>query len=101
MPRKQYFMTQDDIAYVLAILGLLGIIFTIYKYFRDPQVATEKSDALLELRMKNLEDSVTKLLENHLPHIDARLLRLQEQVSIVNTSLVQLTTIIDERIPKK
>lgn len=91
-------LTPSNILFFLAIMGL---VFTVFRYFRDPQVDSEKYDALLGLQVKGLQDNVTLILSNHLPHIDQRLESLRKDLTQMNESLVKLATIIDERVPKK
>lgn len=91
----------DDVAYILSILGLLGIIFTVYKYFRDPQIRTEKLDAVMELRLSNMEIAIQKMITNHLPHMDAKINAIQSQLAEQDKSIVRLGTIIEERLPRK
>lgn len=86
---------------VLFVLGLLGTLFTVYNYFREPQVKSERTDAITALKVAGLETSVKTILENHLPHIDQRLNSLHDNINKTNENVIRLTTIIDERIPKK
>ena len=86
---------------IIFALGLLGTMFTIYNYFRDPQVKSEKNDAVTDIKIGTLEANMKTVLENHLPHIDQRLNNFQMSIDHINQNIVRLTTIIDERIPKK
>ena len=104
--------TQSNIMFTL---GILGVLFTIYKYFRDPQVNTEKKDAILaqqvqwsseatERRFKGIQESFNGLLlqsNNHVHTIDVKVDSLHDLVDEMGKDIVRLTTIIDERIPKK
>jgi len=86
---------------ILFVIGLLGTIFTIYNYFRDPQVKSEKMDAITAIQIDGLQKDVKAVMSNHLPHIDQRLNSLHESINTTNQNVVRLATIIDERIPKK
>ena len=83
------------------ILGIGGIIFTIYSYFRDPDIKAEKTDALLDFRLTNIEARLT----NDLPHIDAQIKNVRDDLSNfkleISNSITKLSTIIEERIPSK
>lgn len=83
------------------LIGLIGVIFTVYTYFRDPQVKSEKTDAINALQIDTLEQNLKAVMENHLPHIDQRLNSLHDSINTTNQNVVRLATIIDERIPKK
>lgn len=94
-------MSLDQLSWIIGVVGLLGIVFTVYKYFRDPQIRTEKLDAVMELRLNNMEQSIQKMISNHLPHIDAKINGIQSQLAEQDKTLVRLATIIEERIQKK
>lgn len=94
-------MDLDLLSYIIGVVGLGGVVFTIYNYFRNPQITLEKSDAIVEVRLRNLEADVEKVLENHLPYLDSKINMIQQQLADVDKSIVCLRTIIDERIPKK
>lgn len=105
----------DDIGLVMGIVGLIGVIFTIYKYFRDPQVSSDKKDALLaqqvqwsaeatERRFKEINESFQGLLlqsNNHIHTVDTKVEALHEVITNMGKEIVRLGTIIEERIPKK
>ena len=39
---------------------MLGIIFGVYRYFRDPQVKVDKNYALLAQSLKDFEERITE-----------------------------------------
>lgn len=86
---------------ILFVLGLIGTLFTVYSYFKDPQVRSEKTDAITALQVEGLQRDVKAVMENHLPHIDQRLNGLHDSINQTNQNVVRLATIIDERIPKR
>lgn len=51
---------------ILQIVTLLGVLFAIYQYFRKPQEKSEIVDAQFELKLSNLEATVTNLRDNHI-----------------------------------
>ena len=62
-------LTQSNIIF---ILGLLGVMFTVYKYFRDPQIISDKKQLILDteidskasiLAQKELENKANVLAE--------------------------------------
>lgn len=95
--------------------GILAIIFSIYRYFRDPQIDEDKKAALLsqqvtlknesiDRRFKDLQDSFQQLLlqsNNHIHTVDTKVDALTSSVGEIGTKVAVLATIIDERIPKK
>lgn len=96
-------------------LGLIGIIFTIYHYFKNPQIKGEKFDALLkqqvefickinEERFKGIQANFIELLsqnKNHIHTIDIKVDKLSGITEDLSKAIVKLETIIEERIPKK
>lgn len=88
---------------VTFILGLLAIMFSIYSYFRNPQINSEKIDALLTQKLNDIESQV-RLFQNSLQtHIQSDVVsfgNLNQHIVEVDKSVVKLTTIIEERIPR-
>ena len=96
-------------------LGLLAILFSVYHYFRNPQVDGDKRDALLsqqmqffiegtERRFKEMQDSHNALLlqsNNHIHTVDTKVDGLTAEMGKMGNSITRLSTIIEERIPKK
>lgn len=100
---------------IMFVLGILGAIFTVYNYFKNPQINSEKTDALLQQRVqwekestdkkfsefgKRLEDAFL-LASNHTHTVDVKVDGLIKTVGVMSNEITKLTTIIEERIPKK
>lgn len=96
-------------------IGIVGTLFTVFKFIRDPQAKSDKTDALLEQRL-NMRDEATEkrfkeinanflaLLsqsQNHIHTVDTKVENLNKTLSEVGKEIVRLSTIIEERIPKK
>lgn len=100
---------------IMFAIGILGVIFTIYNYFKNPQIKGEKIDALFDQRMKFLQESndrrfaeihdeiraITATNQNHLHTIDTKVEALAENVRCMGLDVAKLGTIIEERIPRK
>lgn len=114
----------------IGILVILGYVFFIYNYFRNPQENLDKKqaldkeesagrDKLFEQRMQwekesndkrftelgvRLTDSMT-LAQNHIHTVDVKVDGLIGSVNTMNLQLTneitKLRTIIEERFPKK
>lgn len=96
-------------------LGILAILFSVYNYFRGPQVDGDKRDALLaqelgfivkntDERFKQMQDSFQALLlqsANHIHTVDTKVEALNATVGVMGNKITELATIIDERIPRK
>lgn len=102
-------------ANILFALGLLGTIFTVFNYFRDPQIKAETTDALIEQKLKyineandtrfrTVQDTIAALTtqsQNHIHTIDTKVDTLVKSMNDTNINVARLATIIDERIPKR
>lgn len=100
---------------IMFVLGVIAIMFSVYRYFRDPQVASEKKDALLaqqvnwtaeatDRRFKDIQESFQQLLlqsNNHIHTVDTKVEALGGAMIQMGKEIVKLSTIIDERIPAK
>ena len=86
------------------ILGLLAILFSIYNYFKNPQIDSEKQDAIFGQRLMEIEKQLSLFVSTFQSHIQSdntQFGMLNQHVVEVDKSVVKLTTIIEERIPKK
>ena len=104
-----------SVSNIMFSIGILSLIFSVYHYFKNPQISMEKKDALLaqklqyvidgnENRFKTIQDSFNALLlqsNNHIHTVDVKVDKLCENVSCMGNALIKLSTIIEERIPKK
>lgn len=89
---------------IMFALGLLGILFSVYNYFRNPQIISDKTDALLTQKLSNIEAVVNNFqsaLQTHIQSDIASFGGLNQHLVEVDKSVVKLTTIIEERIPKR
>ena len=97
---------------IVFVLGILGTIFTVYNYFRTPQIRSEKIDALLKQNLEfltanfnvkflSIDKQMINLKDNHIHTIETRIESLTGIISAMGNQLVELKTIINERIPHK
>lgn len=95
----------ETIQFALSALTLIGVIFAIYKYFREPDIKADKDLALLkqgcdskhgviDTAIKSINESISLIQNNHLKHIEASLQKHDEQ-------LVKIFTILEERLPRR
>jgi len=105
------FITPSNITF---LVGMIALLFSVYHYFRNPQIKSEKLDALFEERMENLNKSTDRRFEeinknfnglvlqtnNHIHTIDVKVDKLQESSERIGKEIIKLSTIIEERIPK-
>jgi len=100
---------------MMFVLGILGVIFGIYQYFRNPQIAEDKKAALLAQEVKTQTNSVDSRFEamqenfkglllqsnNHIHTLEVKIDEINKIIGDVRVNVATLSTIIDERIPKK
>jgi hypothetical protein len=111
---------------IMFVLGLLGLIFTIYLYFKNPQDKLDKKQAVIEKdvadrattlaqqlqwekesterRFKELNDhmcAANALAQNHIHTIDTKMDSLTVAMNIMNVEMGKLRTTIEERLPSK
>lgn len=96
-------------------LGIIGLLFGVFRYFKDPQTESDKTDALMkqqmewsananEQRFKNMQESFNALLlqsNNHIHTVDGKVDKVHEAMVEMGKHVVRLSTVIEERIPKK
>lgn len=106
------FFTPSNIMFTL---GVLGAIFSVYAYFRNPQVESDKRDALVALQLKTFMDATADrfkemqgnfnqlLLQsaNHIHTVDTKVETLATNMNVMSNEITKLGTIIEERFPKK
>ena len=107
-------LSASNIAFIIGIFGVLGVIFTVYNYFKDPQIKGDKRDALLaqqvqwqnegnERRFKEIQDNFQGMLlqsNNHIHTVEVKVDSLATSVNCMGNEVTKLSTIIEERIPK-
>lgn len=96
-------------------IGFIGTLFAIYQYFRTPQIEADKKESLLsqqlqwqsesnDRRFKEMQDNFTTLVlqsNNHIHTVDTKVDALTANFNVMSNEITKLSTIIDERIPKK
>ena len=97
------------------IVGMLAILFSIYHYFKNPQIKSEKTDALLQQRIQwnteatdkrfiAMQENIKAAFELSFNHSNEALAGVKELTVVVNAmgkEITRLSTIIEERIPRK
>lgn len=91
-------LTTESILFSLAIGSAT---FAVYRSFREPDVLADKEIAVMETRLVFIHDSIVKILNNDLPHLDAKIEDIHSDVAQLRVLVTQLATIIEERIPKR
>ncbi len=82
------------------ILGILAIIFSIFNYFKNPQVKLEQNEGLMTMAIKQLQLDLTNLRDNHVHTIDVKLDDQGKSIRDLSIQVAKLSTILEERLPK-
>lgn len=81
---------------ILNVLTLLGVLFVVYSYFRDPDVNAKTEIELIKqscrLKHLNIDDDIALIKNNHLAHIE-------KDIADLKTNQAKILTILDERLP--
>lgn len=86
-----------------SLIGIGGAVFTVFFYFQKPQIAVEKRVAKLEEGNIELHKQLALIRDTNTKITDQMEKDLKELTVAVNElakTVVRLSTIIDERIPK-
>jgi|GEM_PF-2612157 hypothetical protein len=76
-------------------------VFTIFNYFKNPQIQNDKNDLLLSASVTSLKETVQHIKDNDLHTIQKTLEMHENTMKLLAIEAAKLQTIIDERIPKK
>jgi hypothetical protein len=97
-------MERETIQFVIEVFTLLAIIFAIYKYFRNPDERAEKAICLLKeqiLYERKITDKALETQQNCLHSLEKEIINQKNEILKLNNTVIKLSTIIEERIPKK
>jgi len=97
---------------IVLIIGVLSVIFSVFLYFKNPQIKAEKFDALIKQNIEFLQKEFSEkfigfdkqlcnLKDNHLHTMSEDIKSLTKTVNELAVLVGKLETKIDERIPRK
>lgn len=109
--KMEVFLTPSNITFGV---GLVGVIFSVYLYFRNPQVKLEKKDALVDQQLKFMQESTDRRFQeiqknfeqlllqsnNHIHTVDVKVDKMGQNMAEMTNQITRLGTIIEERMPK-
>lgn len=93
-------LTPQNIGMIVGLVNLIGLLFAIYLYFRNPQIKTDQDTALLREEMAQIKKDFTELKTNQLTLMQNDIKKLSETIQDLSKTVIKLSTIIDERIPR-
>ena len=85
---------QEKIQLAVSVLTLLGIIFAIYKFFRDPDIQVQNEIMVMksecEMKHKYIDENLVLIKENHLKHIEKTMLDINNRLIRIETKLEKI-----------
>ncbi len=93
-------MTIPDLQTIYTLLGICAIVFAVYLYFRNPQIKTDQITIKLRDDVSEMQRQIVDIKETHLRSVENDIKTLTNAVNELSKTVIKLSTIIDERIPK-
>ena len=89
---------QPILSLIISLATLIGLMFALYKTFREPDIKALQEIALLKnscaFKHKDIDSDIKTIKTNHLHHIEADVRELKE-------NQIKIFTILNERLPSK
>jgi hypothetical protein len=79
---------------------LLAMAIAVYASVRNPQIDMGERLAVFEKQLEKLEKEFVELKENHIKLLYSKIDDQSRQIADLSLKVMQLTTIIEERIPR-
>ena len=90
---------------IISSCTLIGMIFMIYRFFRDPDINAkseiEKMKLSCDLKHKKLNEDVDNIKNNLMLMKENDLKHIESEVGKINVNQVKIFTILEERLPNK
>lgn len=91
----------NEVSFIFAICG---VVLSVFIYMTAPQQKTDTAIELLKSQASNQQatiDRITKTQQNDVQELKSEIAGLRSEIQQLRESVVKLSTIIEERIPKK
>lgn len=85
---------------ILFIVAIGSVIFNIYHYFKKPQDRQEIDTVKLADKVATLEKEMLEMRQTHITMLEKDVKELNGTIQKLTITVTQLSTVIDERIPK-
>lgn len=84
----------------LAIFAVFGVVFSIFSYFKNPQIQTDLATSKLAQDVEKLQQDMSKVQKDIVDIRETHLRALELELKQLTVASAKLATIIDERIPR-
>lgn len=92
---------------IISVVTLLGVLFAIYKFFRDPDVSADKKLSIMEKSCAlkheylgkdifNIYAAISDIKNNHLKHIEPDMTQLKIDVAKIQVTSEMILQILKE-----
>lgn len=90
---------------VMPFVTLVGVIFVVYRQFREPDIKANDRLNLIEQRClfthKNIDENILAIKENHLRHLEEDMREIKEKIlPDIEIELVKINAKIDAVLKK-
>lgn len=88
----------------VGIIAVLSIAFGVFTFIMNPQQSNKEQISYLKSEVEknqSLNDTLTKTQQNDLHTLEGRMNTQEDKIEELTTAVVELKTIINERIPAK
>lgn len=86
---------------IMFLLGILGMIFTVFNYFRNPQISSDKNDVVISSELKALTEKLQLLINNDIHEIKNNMQNMRLEMTDIAVRMGKVETIIEERVPRR
>lgn len=90
-------ITQSNVTFGL---GIIAIIFSVYNYFKNPQIKSDQVSIKMQEQIDSLRKEIGEVKTEHIKNIEGEIKELNKTINQLSVTVTRLSTIIDERIPK-
>lgn len=93
-------MNQITLQNITFAFSIIAILFSAYNSFRKPQIEIDKTSISLRDDVNAIQKQIIEIKETHLRSVEMDVKTLTNAVNELSKTVVKLSTIIDERIPR-
>lgn len=90
-----------NIENIQLIITIGTVVFAVYLYFRKPQINSEIKESEFTSRLNTFREELINLRDNHVHSLEIKIDTANTNIAKVSNEITKLSTIIEERIPKK
>ena len=86
---------------IIGIGTIFGIVFGISRRITKPQAESARNESLFALQLQTMQADLVNMRDNHIHTLDVKLDQTNVIVTQLSKDIVRLTTVLEERLPRK